>query len=224
MSTLTTVQLYMFFGAFPIVYQQHRGWSEGIGGLSFLGIAVGIGFGIAYMFPDNARYRKLVARGKLEPEMRLPPAMVGAVAIPAGMFWFAWTNGPNCHWLISIAAQIPFGFGFVLVYLSIQAYLVDAYTINAASVLACNVLLRSGIGAAFPLFTTVSLCPVVNASLICSTCTMSWVCIGHQQFPPFSRWHVCHCPSFSISMARASAKGVASRGRQGSRGVIGYHR
>lgn len=29
--------LYMCFAAFPIVFQQGRGWSPGIGGLSFLG-------------------------------------------------------------------------------------------------------------------------------------------------------------------------------------------
>ena len=34
--------LYMLFAAFPIVYQQVRGWSQGIGGLSFLGVAVGM--------------------------------------------------------------------------------------------------------------------------------------------------------------------------------------
>lgn len=31
--------LYMLFGAFPIVYQEKRGWSAGIGGLSFLGVS-----------------------------------------------------------------------------------------------------------------------------------------------------------------------------------------
>lgn len=139
------------------MYQQHRGWSEGIGGLSFLGMAVGIMLGIGYMFPDHSRYKRLSASGKPDPEARLPPAMVGAVAIPISMFWFAWTNGPDQHWIVSIAAQVPFGFGFVLVYLSIQAYLVDSYTIYAASVLAGNVLLRSGMGAAFPMFTSVSI-------------------------------------------------------------------
>jgi hypothetical protein len=29
--------LYLLFAAFPIVFQLHRGWSEGIGGLAFLG-------------------------------------------------------------------------------------------------------------------------------------------------------------------------------------------
>jgi len=42
----------------------------------------------------------------------------------------------------------------VLVFLSIMNYLIDAYTIYAASVLAANSVLRSLFGAAFPLFTT----------------------------------------------------------------------
>ena len=40
--------LYMLFGAFPIVYQQNRGWSPGIGGLSFIGVAVGMAFAVCY--------------------------------------------------------------------------------------------------------------------------------------------------------------------------------
>jgi hypothetical protein len=31
----------MLFGAFPIVFQQQRGWSPGISGLAFLGVLVG---------------------------------------------------------------------------------------------------------------------------------------------------------------------------------------
>lgn len=34
--------LYMCFAAFPIVFQQERGWSPGIGGLAFLGVTVGM--------------------------------------------------------------------------------------------------------------------------------------------------------------------------------------
>ena len=37
--------LYMLFSAFPIVYQQNRGWSPGIGGLSFLGVSFPVPFG-----------------------------------------------------------------------------------------------------------------------------------------------------------------------------------
>jgi multidrug resistance protein len=87
--------IYMFMGAFPIVYSQDRGWSPGIGGLAFLGLAVGMLLGLLYTIMDNARYAKL---GKFAtPESRLPPGMIGAISLPVGMFAFAWTSSPTIH-------------------------------------------------------------------------------------------------------------------------------
>lgn len=140
----------------PIVYQTERGWSEGLGGLSFLGITVGILLSVAAMFPIYFDYRNktLAAGGRLAPEQRLPGAMIGSISLPAGLFWFAWTNSPSVHWMASIAAGVPLGFGMVMVFLPVLNYLIDAYTIYAASVLAANASLRSIFGAIFPLFTT----------------------------------------------------------------------
>ena len=148
--------LYMLFAAFPIVFQQERGWNQGIGGLAFLGIMVGMLFAIAFTIPGNKHYIRVQLEhgGFAPPETRLIGAMVGAVALPIGLFWFAWTNSPSIHFMASIAAAVPFGFGMVLVFLSILNYLIDSYTIFAASVLAANSVLRSCFGAAFPLFTT----------------------------------------------------------------------
>lgn len=148
--------LYMCFGAFPIVYQQGRGWSPGIGGLAFLGVAVGMLMAVGYSIYDNKRYAALSDKfdGFAPPEARLPLCMVGSVAVPIGLFWFAWTNYPSIHWIVSIMAGAPFGFGMVLIFLGIMNYLIDSYTIFAASVLAANSVLRSLFGAAFPLFTT----------------------------------------------------------------------
>jgi hypothetical protein len=85
--------LYMLFGAFPIVFQEGRGWSEGIGGLAFSGVAVGMTIGVIYSIWDNGRYKRTEQRnnGEAPPEARLPPACVGAIALPIGLFWFAWT-------------------------------------------------------------------------------------------------------------------------------------
>jgi len=149
--------LYMLFGAFPIVFQQGRGWSQGIGGLAFIGVAVGMIFAVMYSIWDNKRYNKAIddsPSGIAAPEARLPPALVGSIAMPIGLFWFAWTNSPSIHWIVSIMAGAPFGFGMVLVFLSIMNYLIDSYLIYAASVLAANSVLRSLFGAAFPLFTS----------------------------------------------------------------------
>ncbi|KUJ21337.1 MFS general substrate transporter [Mollisia scopiformis] len=148
--------LYMLFGAYPIIYQQERGWSEGIGGLAFLGVTVGMIIGLAYMLYDNRRYMRLLdtlpENGVPVPEWRLPPTIIGSIALPIGLFWFAWTNGPSVHWSVSIIGSAPFAFGCVLVFVSVLTYLVDTYTIYAASVLAATAMLRSFFGTAFPLF------------------------------------------------------------------------
>ncbi|KAF3064394.1 putative transporter C36.03c [Daldinia childiae] len=148
--------LYMMFAAFPIVYQQNRGWSAGVGGLAFLGIAVGMIVAVTYSIWDNTRYAKTMAAhgGNAPPEARLPPALVGSVLLPVGLFWFAWTCGPNIHWIVSIIASGFFATGLVLVFLSLMNYMIDSYVIYAASVLAANSVIRSIFGAAFPLFTT----------------------------------------------------------------------
>lgn len=148
--------LYMLFAAYPIVFEQVRGWNQGVGSLPFLGIMVGMIAAVIFSFWDNKRYVAVedAHNGFAPPEARLVPCLIASVAIPVGLFWFAWTNSPSVHWMASIAAGAPFGFGMVLVFLSIMNYLIDAYTIFAASVLAANSVMRSIFGAVFPLFTT----------------------------------------------------------------------
>ncbi|OGM48705.1 bicyclomycin resistance protein [Aspergillus bombycis] len=124
--------LYMLFAAFPIVYEQGRGWNPGVGG-----------------YLSWEKYN-----GFAPPEARLVPCMVSSVTIPIGFFWFAWTNSPSIHWMASVAAMVPFGSGLVLIYLGIVNYLIDSYTIYAASVIAAMSILRYSFGGIFPLFTT----------------------------------------------------------------------
>lgn len=148
--------LYMMFAAFPIVFQQGRGWSPGIGGLAFCGVAVGMMVGVVYAMFDNKRYLRVAEKhgGNAPPEARLPPAILGSILLPVGLFWFAWTNGNSVHWIVPIIGSGVFSAGLVLVFLCLLTYLLDSYTVFAASVLAANAVLRSLFGAAFPLFTT----------------------------------------------------------------------
>ncbi|KAK2053401.1 major facilitator superfamily transporter [Colletotrichum caudatum] len=159
LSTYTAIiygTLYMLLAAFPIVYQQERGWSPGVGGLPFLSLMVGMIAAVIYSVPGNNRYQRVQKKngGHAPPETRLVSVMVGAVAAPVGLFWFAWTTDPSIHWMASVAAGVPFGFSIMLLFIGMINYLVDAYTIFEASVLAANCVIRSAFGAAFPLFTT----------------------------------------------------------------------
>jgi hypothetical protein len=55
--------------------------------------------------------------------------------------------------MICVSAGALFGFGMVLLYMSLTNYIVDAYLGYAASALAASTVLRSIAGAVFPLFT-----------------------------------------------------------------------
>ncbi|KAL8279684.1 hypothetical protein RQP46_007997 [Phenoliferia psychrophenolica] len=149
--------LYMLFAAFPIVFQQGHGWNAGVGGLAFLGVLVGMLISVAYtIFVENPRYVRVAkaAGGRAAPEARLPVGIAGGVCLVVGLAWFAGSAGPKVHWIVPILAGVPFGAGLVFVFLSLMNYLIDAYTVYAASVLAANSVLRSLFGMAFPLFTT----------------------------------------------------------------------
>ncbi|KDQ54292.1 hypothetical protein JAAARDRAFT_38450 [Jaapia argillacea MUCL 33604] len=146
--------LYLEFTAFPIVFQEERGWKPGVGGLAFIGIGVGMLIGVGLNFWFNARYvRQAHAHGGVAPpEARLEMTMLGGIMLPIGLFWFAWTTYPSIPWIVPILATVPFGCGMVLLFLSMMNYLVDTYLMHAASVLAANSVLRSLFGFAFPLF------------------------------------------------------------------------
>lgn len=149
--------LYSFFSAFPIVFQQVRGWSAGVGGLAFLGILVGMVVAILvvvlYYNPDYVRQVNKHGGITAPPEVRLKPSLLGAPLLVIGLAAFAGTVFPSIHWSAPIILSAPFGFAMVLIFLSLQTYLIDAYLIYAASVLAANSVIRSILGAVFPLIT-----------------------------------------------------------------------
>lgn len=81
----------MMFATFPIVYQMDHGWNQGVGGLAFLGIMVGMLIAVIYSLWDNKRYIKVEEEnaGFAPPEARLNSCLIASVAIPIGLFWFA---------------------------------------------------------------------------------------------------------------------------------------
>ncbi|KAH0846209.1 hypothetical protein AYO21_11072 [Fonsecaea monophora] len=148
--------LYLCFAAFPIIFQKGYGWNAGEEGLAFLGIMLGSLIGTALIVFDNKRYARIHAAhgGFAPPEARLPPVIVGGVVTIVGLAWFAGTADPSIHFIVPILASVPFGIGFMLIFMCCTNYLIDSYVIYSASVMAGNSILRSTFGAVFPLFTT----------------------------------------------------------------------
>lgn len=147
--------LYMFFVAYPIVYQKGKGCSAGTTGLMFIPLAVGVLLSAACSPFVNRHYLNLVKKynGKPPAEARLIPMMVSCWFIPIGLFIFAWTSYPRLSWVGPALGGFPVGFGFIFLYNSANNYLVDSYQHQAASALAAKTCLRSFWGAAVVLFT-----------------------------------------------------------------------
>ncbi|KAH0606578.1 uncharacterized protein H6S33_003412 [Morchella sextelata] len=148
--------LYMFFVAFPIVYQEGKGYSAGITGLMFIPLAIGVVASACCAPWVNKSYLKRAEKfgGNPPPEVRLIPMMYSCWCIPVGLFIFAWTSYPRLSWVGPALGGFPIGFGFIFLYNSANNYLVDSYQHQAASALAAKTFLRSFWGAATVLFTT----------------------------------------------------------------------
>ena len=98
--------LYLFFGAFPLVFEGNHGFTLSQTGLAFLGIFVGMVLG-SFLDPlFHRNYVRLIKQreeatgevGGSEPEYRLPPAIVGAFLVPAGLFMFAVSTPISSCW------------------------------------------------------------------------------------------------------------------------------
>lgn len=124
--------LFMALAAFPIVFGEEHGWSQGIDGLSFLGVIGGQITAVVFYLWLDARYKRTSARmgGFAPAEERLPPALIGAPALPIGLFWFAFTTYASVHWIVPIVGSSLFGFGQVLLFISMTNYTVDAVSIR----------------------------------------------------------------------------------------------
>ncbi|BAE56292.1 unnamed protein product [Aspergillus oryzae RIB40] len=149
--------LYIFFEAFPIVFSEIHGFNMGQTGLAFLGILIGAILIIPCYFYWKAKYQSqhFDQNWNIAPEHQLPPACVGAFALPISLFWFGWTgNFESVHWIVPIVGSVFFSVGGCLIFNGIFCYQAHAYPRYAASVLAGNDFMRSSFGAGFPLFAT----------------------------------------------------------------------
>ncbi|KAK7961817.1 major facilitator superfamily transporter [Apiospora aurea] len=121
--------LYMLFSIYPIVFQQRRGWNAGVGELPLVGTVVGSLLGAIVVVVDSKKKARRVARGeKLEPEDRLPIAMIGGIGFAVTMFWFAWTaEFDSIHWIVPTIAGVFLASSLMLIFVGYLNYLVRGF-------------------------------------------------------------------------------------------------
>ncbi|KAH8690332.1 major facilitator superfamily domain-containing protein [Talaromyces proteolyticus] len=194
--------LYLFFEAFPIIFQENRGWNEGVSGLPFLSIIIGVIMGSVIMvYSTKTRFvRKYRENGnKFVPEERLPPMVLGAIVLPIGLFWFAWTDNPHILWVPQVIAAAPVGMGIFIGFWQGLNYLIDCYGPSSNSAIAGNTFLRSLAGAGFPLFAT----PMYhNLGVPWATSLLAFLCIVFVPAPIVFYYYGARIRSWSTMTAK----------------------
>ncbi|KAJ5577973.1 MFS transporter cpaT [Penicillium hispanicum] len=145
--------LYLLFTTISEVFEDQYGFSQGSVGLSYLGIGIGSLIGLMALGATSDRLLKhLTAKnGVSKPEYRLPPMIPGSVFVPMSLFIYGWTAYYKTHWIVPIIGTAFLGVGMLISFMTVSTYLVDAYTVYAASAMAANTVFRSLAGALLPL-------------------------------------------------------------------------
>jgi multidrug resistance protein len=148
--------IYFMISTFTFVFQKNYGFSEGIVGLVFIALGLGMLFGVMVQQAIGNRIMNRLAGslndGKPKPEHRIPPTLLAGFLVPAGLFIYGWTVHYRVHWAVPLLGVLLAGMGICIINISTNLYLVDAFTVYAASALAASTVLRSIFGATFPLF------------------------------------------------------------------------
>ncbi|KAJ3579782.1 hypothetical protein NPX13_g780 [Xylaria arbuscula] len=155
--------LYLFFTTFTSVFGETYGFSTSIVGLSFAGLGLGSIIGLIIFSTTSDRYMKKKAASAvaaadgnsakpvMNPEYRLPYLPGAASLVPIGLVIYGWTAQYHIHWIVPIIGTAITGIGIQIVYMALSLYLIDAFSVYAASALAANAVVRSVTGAVLPL-------------------------------------------------------------------------
>ncbi|GEQ67882.1 hypothetical protein JCM33374_g1548 [Metschnikowia sp. JCM 33374] len=146
--------MYIWFEAFPIVFQEMNAFSTVGEGASSLCLTTGLLLSVCFHLPVVycQTTRKFLNGETVNPEVYLPMCIFGSCFLPTGLIIFAWTATPSVHWIVPMIGAATFMFGAFIVYQTLFNYIGMSFPNCLASVYAGNGFCRSMMGGASPLF------------------------------------------------------------------------
>ncbi|KAJ5539015.1 hypothetical protein N7513_007347 [Penicillium frequentans] len=146
---------YLYFEAYPIIFQDLYGMSAGVAGLMFLPIGIGAILAcFVFLWYDGYLARAKARKApwaEIEEYRRLPLACLGGPLYVISLFWVGWTSSENIPWVVPFLSGITFGMGYLLIFMAMLNYLTDAYETLSASAQSAASCTRSILGAVLPL-------------------------------------------------------------------------
>ncbi|RKL50288.1 hypothetical protein BFJ70_g1449 [Fusarium oxysporum] len=168
---LVYATLYLFFQAYPIIFQGVYQLSSGEVGLTFLPITAGsmvaLGLFLGYSSYHSSAMKAGAAWANKIEYRRLPLACAGgplwvvnlsndlisshAFRIIASLFWLGWTSYSDIHPAVASLSGLLFGAGYLVEFMALLNYITDAYRQYSASAQAASSTMRSTTAVVLPL-------------------------------------------------------------------------
>ncbi|RYC97110.1 hypothetical protein BFJ63_vAg275 [Fusarium oxysporum f. sp. narcissi] len=168
---LVYATLYLFFQAYPIIFQGVYQLSSGEVGLTFLPITAGsivaLGLFLGYSSYHSSAMKAGAAWANKIEYRRLPLACAGgplwvvnlsndlisshAFRIIASLFWLGWTSYSDIHPAVASLSGLLFGAGYLVEFMALLNYITDAYRQYSASAQAASSTMRSITAVVLPL-------------------------------------------------------------------------
>jgi len=147
---------YLWFEAFPLVFNDIYHMNLGVGSLPFAAFIVtgAITYAVYCLYLRYHLEPRFIKEGGLAAEARLEIGLMGSIFIPISLFMFGWSSRPSVHWIVPVIAAALYLPGIFLTFQSLLMYLSLSYHKYTGSVLAGNALFRSCMASVFPLFGT----------------------------------------------------------------------
>jgi MFS family permease len=148
--TVVYIILFTFLDGYTYILGDTYGFSQGLTGLAFIGIGIGICMA-SLLVPLILHWAKrdlAALQATHGPHARLPPeqhlwfAIFGAPAVPIALFWMGWTNYPDISCWSGLASSVLLGYGILCIFISTCQYIIDTYEVYAASALASLTVIR----------------------------------------------------------------------------------
>lgn len=112
---------YLFFEAYPLIFQGTYRMNAGQSGLAFLPVMIGAMVSLVpFLYYDvvlQRAKRQHKPWAEVEEYRRLPLACFGGPLYVISLFWLGWTARNDIHWIVPMLAGIPVGLGFMLIFM-----------------------------------------------------------------------------------------------------------
>ncbi|KAJ9296668.1 hypothetical protein DTO271G3_4867 [Paecilomyces variotii] len=147
--TVVYIVLFTFLDGYPSIFGRVHHINDGLANICFVGLWIGV---LLSMFLVPILYKRTQRQLKkdgddgsgkvLNRESRLFFAMVGAPALPIGLFWMGWTDFSSISIWSPLVASVAVGFANICIFMSAYMYIIDSYLHYAASALTFTALVR----------------------------------------------------------------------------------